>query len=73
MPGADSLRIGSKAFSSMLTPVQELNKAVPGRLADLIHKCLSYDPERRPERVGEVLEELTELAADMGTPLSHDE
>jgi eukaryotic-like serine/threonine-protein kinase len=73
VPGADSLRIGSKAFSSMLTPVQELNKAVPTRLADLIHKCLSYDPERRPERVGEVLEELTELAADMGTPISHDE
>ena len=57
----------------MLTPVHELNKAVPARLADLIHKCLSYDPERRPKRVGEVLEELTELAADMGTPISHDE
>jgi eukaryotic-like serine/threonine-protein kinase len=29
MPGADTLRVGSKAFKSMLTPVQELNKAVP--------------------------------------------
>jgi eukaryotic-like serine/threonine-protein kinase len=73
LPGPDSLRIGSKAFRSMLTPVQELNKAAPTRLADVIHRCLSYDPERRPERVGEVLEELTQLAADLGTPISHDE
>jgi eukaryotic-like serine/threonine-protein kinase len=73
LPAGDSLRIGSKAFSSMLTPVQELNKAVPTRLADLIHRCLNYDPERRPKRVGEVLEELAQLADDLGTPISHDE
>ena len=73
LPGADALRIGSKAFGSMLTPVQELNKAAPTRLADVIHRCLNYDPERRPKRVGEVLEELAQLAADMGTPISHDE
>lgn len=71
VPGTDSLRVGSKAFASMLTPVQELNKAVPTRLCDLIHRCLSYDPERRPERVGEVLEELTQIADDLGTPISH--
>jgi eukaryotic-like serine/threonine-protein kinase len=73
MPGADTLRVGSKAFASMLTPVQELNKAVPTRLCDLIHRCLSYDPDRRPKRVGEVLEELARIADDMGTPISHDE
>ena len=27
----------------MLTPVQELNKAVPQALCDLIHQCLAYD------------------------------
>ena len=73
MPGGESLRIGSKAFTSMLTPVNELNKAVPKSLADLIHKCLSYDPERRPERVGQVLDDLKQIAADMGTPLSDEE
>jgi serine/threonine protein kinase len=71
VPGADSLRIGSKAFNSMLTPVQELNKAVPPALADLIHRCLSYDPERRPERVGDVLDGLKQIADDQGTPISH--
>lgn len=73
LPGADSLRIGSKAFNAMLTPVTELNKAAPPALADLIHRCLSYDPERRPHRVGEVLDELKQLAADLGTPVSDEE
>lgn len=71
MPGADTLRVGSKAFKSMLTPVTELNKAVPTALADLIHRCLSYDPEGRPERMGQVLDELTQIADDQGTPISH--
>lgn len=73
VPGTDSLRVGSKTFANLLTPVQELNKAVPTRLCDLIHRCLSYDPEKRPGRVGEVLEELTQIANELGTPISHDE
>jgi len=73
MPGTESLRLGGKAFSSMLTPVGELNKGVPKALCDVIHRCIEYDPEKRPQRVGEVLEELNQIAADLGTPLSHDE
>jgi serine/threonine protein kinase len=73
LPGVESLRIGAKTFSQMLTPVQELNKAVPGALAELIHRCLSYDPERRPERVGQVLDELKLLANQLGTPIGDEE
>jgi eukaryotic-like serine/threonine-protein kinase len=73
MPAAESLRVGAKAFASMLTPVQELNHAVPKALCDLIHRCLSYDAEKRPERVGEVLGELKRIADEQGTPISHDE
>ena len=73
MPGTDSLRVGAKAFTALMTPVQELNKAVPQRLCDLIHRCLSFDPDKRPERMGEVLRELTEIADDMDTPISHAE
>ena len=73
MPGTDTLRVGAKAFAAMLTPVQELNKAVPSRLCDLIHRCLNYDPDGRPKRVGEVVDELKQIADDMGTPISHDE
>lgn len=67
------MRIGAKAFASMLTPVQELNKAVPKALAELIHRCLAFDPERRPERVGIVLDELKQIAADQGTPIGDEE
>jgi serine/threonine protein kinase len=73
MPGTESLRVGAKAFTAMLTPVQELNKAVSTRLCDLIHRCLNFDPEKRPARMGEVLDELKEIADEMGTPISHDD
>jgi serine/threonine protein kinase len=73
LPGTESLRLNSKAYATMLTPVQELNKAVPQSLCDLIHKCLAYDADKRPERVGEVLDGLQKIATDQGTPISHDE
>jgi eukaryotic-like serine/threonine-protein kinase len=68
----ESMRVGSKAFNSMLVPVQELNKATPKRLADLIHRCLSYDSEKRPERMSEILDELRGIGDQMGTPISDD-
>jgi serine/threonine protein kinase len=73
MPGTESIKLMGQAYKSMLTPVAELNKAVPQALCDVIHRCLEFDPEKRPERVGEVLEDLKQIAADMGTPISHDE
>jgi serine/threonine protein kinase len=73
MPGADLMAVGGKAIAALLTPVGELNKAAPAALCDLIHRCLAYNPEKRPERMGEVLDDLKQIAADQGTPLSHDE
>jgi serine/threonine protein kinase len=73
MPGTESLRVGAKAFTALLTPVQELNKAAPTRLCELIHRCLNFDPEKRPARMGEVLDELKQIADEIGTPISHDE
>ena len=67
--GADSMRVTAKTHAAMLTPVGELNKAVPKALGVLIHRCLDYNPERRPERVGEVLDELRRIADEAGTPL----
>jgi eukaryotic-like serine/threonine-protein kinase len=69
----ESLRLNSKAFKQMLTPVEELNKATPKALCELIHRCLAFDPERRPERVGVVFDELKQIAADAGTPISDEE
>ena len=67
--GADSIRVTAKTHAAMLTPVGELNKAVPKALGVLIHRCLDYNPERRPERVGDVLDELRRIADEAGTPL----
>ena len=69
----DSVGMNAKTFKQMLTPVRELNKAAPQSLCDLIHKCLAYDPERRPERVGLILDDLKQIAAEMGTPISDEE
>jgi serine/threonine protein kinase len=73
MATADTLKVGAKTFASMLTPVSELNKAAPKALGDLIHWCLAYDPEKRPERMGIVLDELKQIAAEVGTPISDEE
>jgi serine/threonine protein kinase len=73
LPTADSLRINQKTFNTMLTPVGELNKAAPKALCDLIHRCLDFNPDRRPERVGLILNELKQIARDQGTPISDDE
>lgn len=71
--GPETMRSTAKAFASMLVPVGELNKAAPKGLCDLIQKCLSYEADRRPERMGEVLDQLKQIADEMGTPISHDE
>lgn len=73
VPTGESIRMGSKAFTSMLQPVGQLNKAAPKALCDLIHRCLSYDADKRPERMGQVLDELKLIAKDQGTPFSEDE
>ncbi len=67
------MRIGSKAHAALLTPVQDLNRGAPPALAELIHCCLCYDPEKRPKRMGEVLDELRKIAAGLGVPFSDEE
>jgi serine/threonine protein kinase len=53
--------ISAKTFAESLQPVQELAPKAPAELCKLIHRCLSYKPERRPERVNEVIEVLNAL------------
>ncbi len=66
---AESVRLGEKMWKSMLKPVTELNKGVPKELADLVHRCMSYNPEARPERMGAIYEELKQMADDLGEPI----
>lgn len=62
----ESVRMGEKAFKSMFKPVQSLNANVPESVCNLIHRCMSYKPEDRPERMSEVYEELKQIADGFG-------
>jgi len=45
--------------------VQELAPETPEPLCKLIHRCLEYDSKKRPERVSEVLDELSVLVEQL--------
>src|SRR5262249_55876647 len=67
MPLEDGTRIDSKTHKKWLQPVAELNPAAPPLLCDLIHRCLSYRPAQRPERMSEVQGTLEHIAERMIT------
>jgi serine/threonine protein kinase len=54
----DGLGMDRKLFRSLLKPVSELAPHVPPQLCDLIHRCLEFNPTKRPERVSDVQSEL---------------
>ena len=62
------MTIDEKTRDHLLKPVQECNPEAPPELCDIIHRCLSYDPNKRPERVGEVHGVLDQLVARSGVP-----
>lgn len=56
------LPIDGKTWARMLKPVGECNPQTPPELRDLIHQCLSFDANKRPERMSEVQSVLDYLA-----------
>lgn len=56
-----ALPITGKAWDQMIKPVQEACADAPPELCTLIHKCLSYHPNARPERVSAILEVLESI------------
>jgi eukaryotic-like serine/threonine-protein kinase len=69
MASSPEVRLSGKFLKSKLKPVNELNHSVPDALCKLIHRCLDFVPEKRPERMGEVYEDLKQIAEDLGEPL----
>lgn len=65
----ESVRMGEKAWKSMFKPVQELNANVPESLCDLIHNCMAFKPDERPERMSDVYETLKQIAEELGEPV----
>jgi hypothetical protein len=62
VPSADGFQISEKIFNEQLVPVGDINKSASPELCDLIHRCLSYNAHKRPERMSVVQGVLDRLA-----------
>jgi serine/threonine protein kinase len=62
VPTADGFQLTESMFEEQLKPAGEINRAAPKGLCDLIHRCLSYNALKRPERMSVVQGELDRLA-----------
>ena len=62
VPTVGSLPMTEKVFREQLKPVRKLNPLVPAGLAELIEQCLSFNANRRPERMSQVQGVLDQLA-----------
>jgi eukaryotic-like serine/threonine-protein kinase len=61
IPSPGNPSVTSKVFASLLKPVQEFNANVPHGLSVMIHNCLTYQAEKRPDRVADLAEQLKKL------------
>ncbi len=61
------LPIEAKMWTRMLKPVAECDPQTPPALAELIHRCLSFNAANRPERMSEVQSALDRLADELIT------
>ncbi len=62
---SEGLKVDAKTFQNLLKPVQEFVPDAPRELCDLIHRCLSFKPEKRPERINEVQSVLKALVEEL--------
>lgn len=62
---AGDIALDGKTFQSMLKPVSEYAPTAPKALCDLIHECLAFKPQNRPDNVTAVQEALEALAQKM--------
>src|SRR5262249_53380660 len=65
LTAVDGVPMNAKAFHGLLKPVQELNPEAPPALCELIHGCLSFAPQKRPQRAAEVQGVLDKLAREL--------
>lgn len=59
------LPIDARNFMRLLKPVKDCNPKAPQMLCDIIERCLSFDADRRPERISEVQGILDHLADEL--------
>jgi serine/threonine protein kinase len=64
LPG-QGLVITSKTWDGLLKPVKEYNPQAPPKLCELIHHCLAFKANARPERASEIQGALDHLAEEL--------
>jgi serine/threonine protein kinase len=50
----DGMAMDKKTFRNLLKPIKELMPETPPALCELVHKCLEFEANKRPERVSEI-------------------
>jgi serine/threonine protein kinase len=65
LPVAPSAQLlDERTFTRMVPHVGTLNPDAPRGLCDLIHWCIEFNPERRPQRMSDVQHALADLATE---------
>ncbi len=59
------LTLSAKAWEQRLRPIHEASPQVPAALAELIHRCLAYNANQRPERAADVQTQLDGLVEQL--------
>jgi serine/threonine protein kinase len=57
-PTPGDIPLDARSWKQLLKPVNECNASAPPELCNLIHRCLEFNPNHRPERMTEIREEL---------------
>jgi serine/threonine protein kinase len=65
VPASGGVAIDAKMFASVLKPVREFTPTAPTKLCNLIHKCLAYKAQQRPDNFGDILPVLHDLCDDL--------
>jgi serine/threonine protein kinase len=64
-PTQGDIPLDARSWRQLLKPVQECNASAPPELCSLIHRCLEFNPNQRPERMTEVRELLDPMAEQL--------
>jgi serine/threonine protein kinase len=63
----DNRPMDGKTWKKLYKPVEELSPRAPPALCELINRCMSFDANRRPERMSELQNALDRLADEVVT------
>jgi serine/threonine-protein kinase len=61
--GDDLRRLVAEVLACVPTPMRDHRREIPVALAEIVHGCLSYDPEQRPRSVAAFAERLRPFAS----------